>query len=316
MKLLNQIKLLLPKRYKRLIQKLYLLPKHAGFAYIPGDSYDSLVKKINRYYTKFPAKKTNYKSEIEHLNTLSTDDGYAYVFPYDFVSKYQQQNIEVTKDADNNLFYVLHHGKKLYYNASYDTIEKVQYAYNCTSIEQDAKSPHCYTNAEFKVLTNDTVLDVGAAEGNFALEIIEDIKHLYLFEPDSKWIPALEATYKPWKHKITIINKYVSNYNDENCISLDAFLKDVKVDFIKMDVEGYERSILEGASQLLQQKQIKLSICTYHHNEDYDLLQQLLEKYHFQCASSDGYMLLVYAPLTPPFFRKGLLRAQISKDKI
>ena len=103
---------------------------------------------------------------------------------------------------------------------------------------------------------------------------------------------------------------------DENCISLDAFLKDVKVDFIKMDVEGYERSILEGASQLLQQKQIKLSICTYHHNEDYDLLQQLLVKYHFQCASSDGYMLLVYAPLTPPFFRKGLLRAQISKDKI
>ncbi|MFN8284212.1 MAG: FkbM family methyltransferase [Chitinophagales bacterium] len=311
MKLINRIKLLLPKRYKRLLQKIYLLPKHGGFAYIPGDSYSSLVKKINRYYTKYPEKKTAFEAEINHLNTLNTDDGYAYVFPYSFVANYNQHSIDVQKDEAVNLFYVLHKGKKLYYNVSYDTIEKVQYAYNCTSIEQDAKSPHCYVNTDFNVPKNAVVLDIGAAEGNFALEIIEDIKHLYLFEPDPKWIPALEATYQPWKEKVTIINKFVSNYNDDNCVSLDVVLKGVQVDFIKMDVEGYERSILDGAQELLKQKGIKLSICTYHHNEDYDLLQQLLEKYHFKCLPSDGYMLLVYAPLTPPFFRKGLLRAQL-----
>lgn len=311
MKLLNKIKLFLPKKYKRILQKVYLFPKYAGFAFIPGDSYTSLVKKINRYYSKYPTKKQPFETEIAHLNTLNTDDGYAYVFPYSFVANYNSKNIIVEKDKECNLFYVLHKGKKLYYNKSYDTIEKVQYAYNCTSIEQDKKSPHCYTNTDFNVSKNAVVLDVGAAEGNFALEIIEEIKHLYLFEPDPIWMPALEATYKPWKDKVTIVNKYVSNYNDENCMTLDSFLNEVKVDFIKMDVEGYERSILEGAHQLLQQKNIQLSICTYHHNEDYDLLQQFLEKYKYKCTATNGYMLFVYAPLTPPFFRKALLRAQL-----
>lgn len=311
MKLLNRLKQQLPKKYKRILQKIYFFPKHYGFTFVPGDSLASLKKKMNLYYSIFPAKKKQFEQEIDFINKQSKDDdGYTYVFPYPFSLTYDQKLIEVFKDETNGLYYVMHFGKRLYYNKNYDTVDKVQYAYRCIQIEQDANSPHRYINDDFTVKDNDIVLDIGAAEGNFALEIIEKVNKVYLFEPDATWINALEATFKPWKEKVVIVNKYVSNYNDDNCISLDVFLEDTRVDFMKMDVEGYERQILDGAKISLKNKGLKLAICTYHHNEDSLLLEKMLQKKHFSFASTDGYMLLIYAPLSPPYFRKGLLRAK------
>ena len=70
----------------------------------------------------------------------------------------------------------------------------------------------CYVFLSYSSLEDVTLLDVGAAEGFFALSVIEHVKEIILFECDVEWIKALEATFKPWKDKVFIINKYVSKY--------------------------------------------------------------------------------------------------------
>ena len=44
------------------------------------------------------------------------------------------------------------------------------------------KSPHSYVNDTFKVEAGDVVLDVGSAEGLFALDNIELATKVYVFE--------------------------------------------------------------------------------------------------------------------------------------
>ena len=41
-----------------------------------------------------------------------------------------------------------------------------------------------------------------------------------------------------------------------------------KVTFIKMDVEGEEKRVLEGAKMHIQNENPKLAICVYHHFDD------------------------------------------------
>lgn len=72
-------------------------------------------------------------------------------------------------------------------------------------------------------------------------------------------------------------------------ISIDDFMKNHgvnKVDFIKMDIEGYELSALKGAILTLKKFQPKLAISIYHRNEDFYaiplwIVQTLGNVYHF-----------------------------------
>ena len=45
---------------------------------------------------------------------------------------------------------------------------------------------------------------------HISLEIIEEAKHVYLFEQDEQWLEAIRATFEPWQAKVTIVQKYVS----------------------------------------------------------------------------------------------------------
>lgn len=49
---------------------------------------------------------------------------------------------------------------------------------------------------------------------------------------------------------------------------LDDVLKDQKVTFIKMDIEGSETAALRGADQIIKTQKPKLAICIYHSLED------------------------------------------------
>ena len=71
-------------------------------------------------------------------------------------------------------------------------------------IEQDKRSAHRYVDS-YEELKGKTLLDIGAAEAIFTLDTIECIDHAYLFECDESWIEALEATFAPYKEKITIV---------------------------------------------------------------------------------------------------------------
>ena len=82
----------------------------------------------------------------------------------------------------------------------------------------------------------------GCAEGYSSLEIIEEAKHVYLFEQDEQWLEAIRATFEPWQDKVTIVQKYVSDHNSSREQTLDDFFNNQTNEhlFLKMDIEGAE----------------------------------------------------------------------------
>lgn len=61
--------------------------------------------------------------------------------------------------------------------------------------------------------------------------------------------------------------------------TLDKFIQDKKidkVDFIKADIEGYERNMLLGAKETLRKFGPKLAICTYHYPNDPEVLKDII----------------------------------------
>lgn len=48
--------------------------------------------------------------------------------------------------------------------------------YKSVLMEQDEDSPHKYLTKDFNVENSDVVVDVGVAEGNFSLDIIDRVK--------------------------------------------------------------------------------------------------------------------------------------------
>jgi len=233
-------------------------------------------------------------------------------FPYQYVENYTIDSIRTYFDADLRMFYVLQDNKRLYFKKGWKETQCKQY-YKALLMEQDEASPHKYETVNFQVSHGDVVVDAGAAEGNFALSVIDRVKKIYLFEVDQEWIEALEATFAPWKEKVIIVNKYVSDYTDNNCTKLDDFFNDQSVHFIKADIEGAENQLIEGAKNILQrQMSLKIVLCTYHKHNDEETLNNKLKEYHFVTEFSKGYIIFYYEicdKLQPPYLRKVLLRA-------
>lgn len=234
------------------------------------------------------------------------------VFNYDFTKKYMLDNIEVCVDDSNGLYYVVHRGKKMYFARTFTCEEQVRSYYRSVCLEQDDESPHKYLTEEFTVSEDAIVVDAGVAEGNFSLEIVDRVKKIYLFEPDDNWIEALQYTFAPYKDKVQIINKCVSNYVDDVMTTIDNEVGG-GVDFIKMDVEGEEYYALEGAKKAMEStKDIKCIVCTYHHELEYEAIKGFFLDRHFDVETSKGYM---WYPSEQPFrrnpvLRRGLVRAE------
>ena len=118
-------------------------------------------------------------------------------------------------------------------------------------------------------------------------------KHVYLFECDSKWLEPLKATFLPWHDKVSIIEKYISDKTDESNLKIDDFLSDKNTEnlFLKMDIEGAEKSALAGASETLKKaKDIQLAICTYHVKDDPESISKLMTSFGYSYEFSDGLM--------------------------
>lgn len=143
-------------------------------------------------------------------------------------------------------------------------------------------------------------MDVGAAEGIFALDTIEYIEHVYLFECEEEWMDALNATFEPWKEKVTIVKKYVSDVDEGDFITLDSFFNNnfsslPKNLFIKMDIEGFELKALKGCINTLQRcKNSSGSISIYHKREDERDIQSFFEDLSFKTSITPGYIYMGY----------------------
>jgi hypothetical protein len=90
------------------------------------------------------------------------------------------------------------------------------------------------------------------------LTYAEQAKKIYLFECNPEWLQALQKTFEPWKDKIAIINKYVSDISDGINITLDDCFENETINFVKADIEGYELKLLDGGIKTLsREKDIK-----------------------------------------------------------
>lgn len=266
-----------------------------------------LKSRILQYYLTKPNRSLEEEEVVSYLdsNTIT-------VFPYDFQNKYDKTAIEVIHDPATGLPYVLHDKKRLYFKRSY-TDAKIRSLYHGLLLDQDIDSPHLYLTTDFNVNSNDVIADIGAAEGNFSLNNVEKVKKIYLFECDSEWIEALEATFSPWKEKVVICNSFVSNTNTNNSISLDTFVKEHgEITFLKVDIEGEEGRFLEGAKGFFQStRQFKIAICTYHNQEDEEVFTHLLKGYDLEVNPSHRFMIFYHdSNLSAPYLRRGLLRAE------
>lgn len=269
----------------------------------------NLRRNIPEYFSNLPDNDVN-EEQREVLEYLKLNP--VTIFPYPFSSDYQAEAVEVMRDQEKKMFYVIQDGKRLYFRKGW-TKKRIQRAFTDLSREQDPLSPHHYLSDEFSPGENDVVADIGAAEGNFSLSVIEKVKKTYLVENDPEWIAALESTFAPWKNKVEIINKYVSDRDDESHITVDTLLRaHDEISFLKIDVDGGEQAVLNGASMMLAgTSKMKIAICTYHKAGDEKDFTSLLGKNGFRVNPSRGYMIHYYdKKLKAPYLRRGLLRAE------
>ena len=81
----------------------------------------------------------------------------------------------------------------------------------------------------------------------------------------------MEATFAPYKEKITIVRKYVSDVDDEDNITLDTFFR--------------------GAVHILEHgRQIGGSVCIYHLHDDKKVIESELKKFNLKTSIQPGYL--------------------------
>lgn len=228
-------------------------------------------------------------------------------YPGAYSLKYENLPVEVRRDPATGMPYVSHEGRRLYFPAAF-TDERVRDLYRDLLTEQDEGSPHRY-QVSYEGLRGATVLDMGAAEGIFSLGLVDLAERLYLFECDPDWVPALEATFAPWKEKVRIIRKFVGGTDGEGFVTIDTFLREIPRPerlFLKMDIEGAEMDALRGARQTLETYRGRLgfSICTYHKKDDISEIPALLSAEGYDFERTDGYIYVWWQYA----MRRGLVR--------
>ncbi len=270
-----------------------------------------LIKnRMIKYYVS--TKDSEVKEVVDHLkhNTINT-------FPYDYKNNYNLKNVKVGKSKKTQLLYADHNGKKIYMKKKYTSPFRVRRYINNILIEQDEKSPHRYLSDDFMPDEDTVVLDIGGAEGLFSAMIIDRVKKKYIFECDKEWVYALKHTFKNYKDKIEIIERFVDDYTDCNHVTLDDFVKQYGLEreklFVKIDAEGSEPSIIDGASSIIGNNDIKLAVCTYHCQEHEALIKKRFSGWNI--SNSPGYM-IYYCDFNwdKPYLRRGLLRIKKTED--
>lgn len=167
-----------------------------------------------------------------------------------------------------------------------------------------------YELDEVKVEMGDIVLDCGANIGMFSAYSVFRGGQVYAFEPVPNVQKYLVRNCKNYIKDITIAPYAVSDrkglvkFNlqeevltsgtlgeiqqnsddfslDVEMMTIDAYVEKQgieKVDFIKADIEGAERYMLAGAEQTIKKYSPKLAICTYHLEDDPEVLEEFIHK--------------------------------------
>ncbi len=249
------------------------------------------IEEKNYFYKQFIMKRYRNSHDPEIVGILDyLGNRDLQVFNYDFVNKYEKMDFDIRFDEACGLYFVYYGDKRLYFARTLDTREAVAEYYRSIMIEQDAESPHRYTDGGFGVKDGDVVIDIGVAEGNFSLQVVDRVSRLYIIEADDGWIEALRQTFRDYRDKVVIIKKFVSSMDAGRYATLDTLIKE-PVDFIKMDIEGSEWDALLGAKELIARSEgLRCAVCAYHGDFDEVLIKDVLVKYGMETSVTKGYM--------------------------
>lgn len=282
-----------------------ILKKYEGITVVVlTDAFDEIKTQIDVVYkncninveNKYFFYKESLVKRYENSEDLEVREVIKYInknglgiFNYKFNQNYKNKpHIQI--DMENGFYYLLHNGKKMYFPPKFKSEENVCDYYNSILLEQDSESPHRYLTKSIDVNDGDVVVDVGVAEGNFAIEVIDRVSKIYLIEADDEWIEALKLTFKDYIDKVVIIKAFISSFSDGNVVTLDSLIKE-PVDFIKMDIEGNEWDALLGAENVINESNgLRLAICSYHSDFDQELIESYMVKHNIEHWTSKGYM--------------------------
>lgn len=242
-------------------------------------------------------------------------------FMQDFTNKYANVDLDkIIYDDEHKLFYVVTNSHRMYFKRSLSTKEKVAFYYRTLLIEQDPESPHCYESSNFHINKGDIVLDAGVAEGNFTVNIIDKAEKCILVECDDEWVEALKVTFMQEiaDGKVILIQKALSSkdVNNDKTISIDEICAEYgNINFIKMDIEGYEEAALSGAEKLLQTG-VTLAVCAYHKADSEKNISEMLSK-HYNVVPRKGYIVIWGGyKFVKPYARHGVLQVTPKGDQL
>jgi len=270
------------------------------------------IKAINRYYHAHPQEGTLYTKEVAYMNSINK----MVMCPYPFSEMYSKMPVDVEFDTEKDMHYINHKGKSLYFPRTMQ-IEEVIGTYRTLLLEQDVRNSHRYMTENIERILPLSFFDVGSAEGILALELIDRVDKVYLFESDPAWIDALNATFEPWKNKVTIVSKFAGSVTNETTVTIDEICKeDPNTKLIKMDVEGAELDVLKGCKKIIAEQGNVFLCCTYHRERDAEDFEKLFKEQGYRIEFTEGYIFLASDPtwevgiyVTRPPFRRGLIRA-------
>lgn len=273
------------------------------------------IKDIFSFYKQMLVKKYAGREEVdikEIIHRIQEERGVSvYYFEPSSTKKVWH---EVFFDENVQLQYIYFEGKRMYLKRNFYGIEEKNGKKYIRDIyeEQDINSPHRYEGTDVYVDEGDILVDAGVCEGNFSLHHIDRVSKVYLIECDKEWMEALHYTFAPYKDKVVFCEKFLSNTDSEQTITLDTLVTE-PVNFIKMDIEGEEIRALEGGRQLFSDNEgIKCAICSYHRHGDERKIKQILFEMGLETYTSDGYMLFLYDEdvLKNPELRRGIVRGR------
>lgn len=166
----------------------------------------------------------------------------------------------------------------------------------------------------YQKIENEVVVDCGAFKGEvmeiFLQKNLKFVKYVAI-EPDFHYLDIVEEKRNLYeKDKIEIVPLALSNreevlkmtnYANEDSVvkengtievratTLDSLAENLPVTFLKIDVEGYEQKVLEGAQVTIKKNLPVIAVAAYHREEDFyeicEMIHRLSKEYSFYLRS-------------------------------